>query len=220
MAKQPDKKPRKRITKKAVQQTEHQPPREFPAIPAVAEVDESEWGQDGLTEKQRRFVHFYMGEAAGNASKAASLAGYRDDNRNALGASACETLKKPNVQRALERERGKRFGSAENVRNSLAAIANGSASDYLRADAKGKMHLDLEAMAEAGALGLLQQVQEERLEVGNDVATVKLKLKLYDRLKALELLAKMNGQLKDQVDHTGSVTLYTKELRGVSQDDL
>lgn len=213
-AKKPNKKPGKRITAKAVQSSEDRPPEPPPSIEAKPEPDEDPWGDDGLTHKQRLFVRFYVGEAAGNGTKAAQMAGYRDDNRLALAVTASRLLTNANVQRALEAERGKRFGSADDVRKSLAAIANGNAADYLRPGPDGELHLSLQAMAEAGALGLLQQVQEERLEVGPNISTTKLKLKLYDRLKALELLAKMNGQLTEKVEHSGEIKFHPITLDG------
>lgn len=207
----------KKTTTRKVQATENLPP-PVPNVTVTPEVDDDPWGSDGLTLKQRLFVRFYLGEAAGNATKAAQLAGYRDDNNIALRATAHENLTKPHIQRALEREMGKRFGSPEDVKASIAAIANGNAATYLEAGEDGKLHLSLEAMAQSGALGLLSQVQEERIEVGTQVQTVKLKLKLHDRLRALEILAKMNGQLVERKD----ITSNGETLKGyvtVSPDD-
>ena len=50
--------------------------------------------KDGqLSEKQRRFVNFYMGDAAGNASKAAELAGYSPKRRELLAPKTYVNLK-------------------------------------------------------------------------------------------------------------------------------
>jgi phage terminase small subunit len=57
--------------------------------------------RDDLTYKQRLFVEFYLGEASGNATEAARLAGYRG-NKNTLGSIGVENLRKPAVKRALE----------------------------------------------------------------------------------------------------------------------
>lgn len=54
-----------------------------------------------LTERQRRFVEAYMGEAAGNGTKAAEIAGFSGDS-NALGVYAHRLLMKPQVQEAIE----------------------------------------------------------------------------------------------------------------------
>lgn len=57
-------------------------------------------GKRRLTEKQRRFVEAYMGEAAGNATEAARLAGYKG-NANQLGSIGTENLQKPAIQEAI-----------------------------------------------------------------------------------------------------------------------
>ena len=53
-----------------------------------------------LTPKERRFVEAYMGDADGNGTRAAQLAGYRG-NSGTLGAIAYETLKRPHVREAI-----------------------------------------------------------------------------------------------------------------------
>lgn len=59
-----------------------------------------------LTEKQRRFVEAYMGEAAGNATEAARRAGYKGKG-NALEAVGSRMTAHPAVKAAIEeRQRG------------------------------------------------------------------------------------------------------------------
>jgi phage terminase small subunit len=57
-----------------------------------------------LTEKQRRFVEAYVGEAQGNATRAAKLAGYsgKDD---ALAVRGAEVVRNRKVQLAIEEAR-------------------------------------------------------------------------------------------------------------------
>jgi phage terminase small subunit len=57
--------------------------------------------QDGLTEKQRRFVEAYTGEAHGNATESARLAGYAG-NDVTLGQVGAENLKKPQIAAAIQ----------------------------------------------------------------------------------------------------------------------
>lgn len=63
---------------------------------------EASTGSAGLTEKQRRFVEAYMGQAAGNATESARLAGYEGDS-GTLRAIASENLTKPNIRAAIEK---------------------------------------------------------------------------------------------------------------------
>lgn len=57
-------------------------------------------GADGLTERERRFVTFYMGEAAGNATKAARLAGYSAKTARKQGSRLLRT--KGHIRAAID----------------------------------------------------------------------------------------------------------------------
>lgn len=213
MAKRKGKPKGKRTTAKRVE-AENKRPIELPKIDAKAEVDEDAWGGDGLTPRQRAFVEAYLGPAGGVATKAAELCGYRSDNINSLRVTASRLLTYANVQRALERKIGEKFGSPEDVVRSVSAIATGNAADYLEPDERGKLVVSLEKLAAAGMLGLLHEVREEGFQAGETVTIVKRKLKLYDKLKALELLAKLNGQLINEHKHTGQISFHPITLDG------
>lgn len=75
-----------------------------------------------ITEKQRRFANAYMGEAAGNATEAARLAGY-GGSESALGKIGFDNLRNPKITKIIEelsrndplvatREERQRFWSA------------------------------------------------------------------------------------------------------------
>jgi hypothetical protein len=189
----------RRITDKAVRESEDLPPPVVGTIaPPEPEADDDPWGEDGLNYRQRMFVKYFVGEAAGRPSRAAEMAGYKSDNRNCLKVTAFRTLHRPNVQRAIEREIGKRFGSAEDIRSSVAAIANGNAADYLSPDSTGKLVVDLDKLAEGGMLGLIHEYRDEGFDTSSGPVVIKRKLKLYDKLRALEILAKIKGYLPQE----------------------
>lgn len=204
---------RKRTTAKHVER-EDKKPFTLPTVPVQVETDEDPWGADGLTVRQRKFVEAYLGPAGGSGMKAAELAGYRAENVNSLRVCASRILSYGNVQRAMERAIGEKFGSPEQVRHSIAAIANGNAGDYLAYDGHGRLVVSLEKLAEAGMLGLVQEIREEGFQAGENVTIVKRKLKMYDKLKALELLAKLNGQLVERHKHEGEVKFHPITLEG------
>jgi len=54
-----------------------------------------------LTEKQRRFVEAYLGEANGNAYEAAKIAGY-GGNKRSLEVIGSENLRKPDIRKAID----------------------------------------------------------------------------------------------------------------------
>jgi phage terminase small subunit len=78
------------MAKKPPPKTPKKPPkRAKPAVPARE-----------VTEKQRRFIEAYMGEAAGNATQAARLAGYAGNERTLIQVGS-ENLTKPDIRRAI-----------------------------------------------------------------------------------------------------------------------
>lgn len=54
-----------------------------------------------LTEKQRRFVEAYMGQAHGNGTEAARIAGYQGDE-NTLSTTSYRLLRNPKIAAAVE----------------------------------------------------------------------------------------------------------------------
>lgn len=82
----------------------------------------------GLTEKRRRFVLAYVGEAMGNASEAARIAGYTSP-----GQQGHVVLKNHEVQAALSAlaatAEKRAIATSEELRERLTSIAMGTASD-------------------------------------------------------------------------------------------
>jgi phage terminase small subunit len=62
-----------------------------------------------LNERERRFVDAYMGEAAGNATKAALIAGYGKASAHVTG---CRLLKKPKISAAVAKDRNAEITAA------------------------------------------------------------------------------------------------------------
>jgi hypothetical protein len=63
----------------------------------------------------------------------------------------------------------------------------------------GQLQISIEKLAAAGQMGLVHEIREKGIDAGGgQVVVIERKLKLYDKLRALELLAKINGQLKEQ----------------------
>jgi len=99
-----------------------------------------------LSLKQSMFISAYLGEANGNATEAAKLAGYTG-NRNTLKAMGQENLTKPYIKAEIDREvRGRKC-----------------------------------MMSKADRIELLSQFAEDPT------------LDVKDRMKAMELLGRMNG---------------------------
>jgi phage terminase small subunit len=192
---------RKRTTLKAVQETEHLPA-PVPTVTVTPEVDDDPHGDDGLTERQRKFVDAYIGPAGGNATKAASMAGYKDDNTPALRACASRLLTFANVQTALARAIARRRLSPEWAREGLTEVASSSMANFVTVNSEtGETQLDMKRAIEAGALGQIKEYREEVLSVNGAATVLKRTVKIHDRTQALATLLRLQGQLPDANVH-------------------
>lgn len=177
----------------------------------MVDTEEEPFAKDGLTIRQRRFVDALVGPAGGNATKAAQMAGYRDDNYRSLQVTASQTLSKPMVQEALAHAYAKLKMSPEWSKNALQDIASASMANFVTVDENGKTSLDLKKAAEMGALGQIKEWTEEVIDVGEGgPAVIKRKIKLHDRMPAVQALLKLQGLVKESMDHTGEVKVVVE----------
>jgi phage terminase small subunit len=131
----------------------------------------------GLTEKRRRFVLAYVGEALGNATEAARIAGYAHPNQQ-----GSETLAILCVQKAIQAltapKENEAIATSEALHKRLSDIALGRDSDAKPSDSVNATKLLLTARGE-----LVKRV--ERVEHAGS------KDELIARLEAT--LAKLKG---------------------------
>lgn len=198
-------KPSKRITTKHVQATENLPAPAVPQVDAKPEIDEDPWDAEGLTLKQRRFCEAYVGPAAGNATRAAQMAGYRDDNRHSLEATASENLRKPALRSFIGRLIARQGVGVEYLKSRLAQLAQSSLDNCCTIDRDGEVVVDMKMAAELGALGQIKELSDEILKTGGECSTIRRKVKLHDPTKAIELLLRMHGAIIDRHEHSGSI---------------
>lgn len=204
----------KRVTARRVKVTGK--PYDLPDAPLTIEVDEDAVQPDGLTPRQRLFVLAYCGPSGFNATQAAVLAGYRDDNYNSLKVTAHHTLHKPLVQAAIAREMTKGCRGPEWVENRLTQLAQSNMANFLKPTEDGKsVVLDMNQAAAVGAYGQIREIKEEVIQVGDGPAVViKRTIRIHDPKPALETLARRHGMLKDNVEHTGEVKFHPITLDG------
>jgi phage terminase small subunit len=164
-----------------------------------------------LTDKQARFCYEYCIDY--NASKAAMRAGYSPDTSYAIG---CENLKKPNIQKYIEK-----------LKNNLSETAGISALRVL------KEHERI-AFADAGQLrdgwmslkdfenlsieekSIIKEVSTRETKYGTEV-----KIKLYDKQKSLDSISRMLGfdaPVKAEVTGKDGTPLMPKEL--MTEDEI
>ena len=160
---------------------------------------------NGLTDKQLAFVAAYIGDARGDATEAARIAGYGNATTKpgTLAVIGCENLKKPNVAAAIDewrasvKQRG--IASLEYRLNRLDTLER---KYFDLIDARAEEHADVPG----GSTGLLvRQVKlspsgVEVEEYVADTAVTKEIRAIYDDT------AKELGQRVDKVNVSGNLT--------------
>lgn len=136
-----------------------------------------------LTGKQEKFCQLFA--ATGNATRSYIDAGYTVKSQNAAGVQAHKLINKN-----------------DNVKKRLRELAE---------ESKTKAIADIQEMQEALTKIIREELDEEVLmTVGegdgySSVVSRRKKAALKDRLKAIELLGKMQGGFLDKVEVSGSV---------------
>ena len=153
-----------------------------------------------LTPKQSAFVAEYLIDL--NATQAAIRAGYSAKTAAVIGV---ENLRKPNIDAAIQEAKQKRAErteiSQDNILAEIAKIAFSDVRRIFKPDGSLIPISDLSDEAAACVAGC-DLVTVSRGE--GDVEYV-AKVKLTDKLKALELAARHLGMFKDKLDLTGDI---------------
>jgi len=133
-----------------------------------------------LTEKRRRFVLAYVGEAAGNGTEAARIAGYAKPAEEAYA-----LLRNPQVSEAIRAltapSENRAIATSEELRERLTSIAMGTATD-----------LESRASDVVAAAKLLLTVSGDLVKRVEHIEQPKSKAELVAKLR--ETLAKLEGE--------------------------
>ena len=161
-----------------------------------------------LTPRQQRFVEEYLVDL--NATQAAIRAGYSKKTAYSQGQ---RLLKHVEVERAVEEakaERAEKTGlSADRVLRELAAL---SFSDVrqLYTD-KGKLRPVSEWPDEVAAAVAGLETVHRNLTAGDSAVETILKVKRWDKPRALEMLCKHLGLFEEKVAHSGAIEIRWQE---------
>lgn len=146
-----------------------------------------------LTKKQKTFVEEYLIDL--NATQAAIRAGYSVKTAKDIG---CENLAKPNIKTAIDKkmaERSKRTGiNADRVLRELGKIAFVNPIDVIDFDEGDIMNTH-----DRDDTACIQSVRVKTIPTESGSITER-EVKLYDKLKALELCGKHLGMFTDKID--------------------
>lgn len=184
-----------------------------------------------LTEKQARFVAEYLVDL--NATEAAKRAGYSEKTAYAIG---FENLKKPEIQETIREAMDARSERTEitqdRVLQELARIAFANGTDFARivstptvttvVDEEGYTQQVLQPVQRVELVDTDKVDPEKRAAIaGIKEGKFGIEVKLFDKVKALELLGRHLGILNDKLQITGEMDTgqldnVLKQLRGDS----
>jgi phage terminase small subunit len=141
-----------------------------------------------------------------NATQAAIRAGYSIKNADKIGP---ENLRKPKIQKAIQEQMNARESrtliTADKVLEELAKIGFANLADYIQVQQDGTAYVDISGMTREQAAAVQEITVDEYTEGGGEDArqVKKVKLKLIDKIKALELIGKHLAMWVERQEITG-----------------
>jgi phage terminase small subunit len=160
-----------------------------------------------LTPKQQRFVAEYLVDL--NATQAAIRAGYSPNGANVL---ACRLLTKANVAAAIQAGAARRLAKADlTADRTLEELAGVAFSNVQRLFTPTGDLIPVHELppAVAASLASVEWVMKNATSGDGKVDRV-LKIKMCDKVRGLELLAKHFALLVDRIEVSGDVSLTAK----------
>ncbi len=150
--------------------------------------------ETGLTDKQKQFCHEYLIDL--NATQAAIRAGYSEHTANEQGCQTLAILSIQNYISELKALRAKRCEiSQDNVLREIARISFSDMRLFYDADGNLKKPHELDDDSAACLSGIdVDEITEYNRDTGKrDVVGITKKIKLYNKIAALDALGKHLG---------------------------
>lgn len=161
----------------------------------------------GLNEKQKRFCDEYVIDL--NATQSAIRAGYSEKTAGSIGNNLLKKVEIQNEINAINNERSAKTGiTAERVLSELGKIAFSDLKEYLSFDENGVKFKDSEEVDGTLVSEVSSQETVTRRGSGDskeETVRVNLKMKLHDKMKALELLGKHLNIFNDKENESKDI---------------
>lgn len=175
-----------------------------------------------LPAKQQAFVAAYVGSARFVGTRAAIEAGY---SARSAYSQAHDLLRKPEVRAAIDAELDSLRLSAGVTRArliaELEAIAYADLTDVACWSEDGELQIVPSDKLPPEAAAALKEIRSTTSTITfqeHERTTVYKAVKQHDKVRALQLLAKIEGLVTDKVEHSGSVGLTLSELGAILGD--
>jgi phage terminase small subunit len=144
-----------------------------------------------LNYRQRLFVEAYLGEANGNATEAARIAGIPSPRQQGQ-----RLLSNVVIQAAISRRVASAAMSANEVLARFSDLASGNLGEFIDIIGKGQFSTNLRRPKRAGRLHVLKKLKQTEHGV---------EIEIHDPLAALDKLAKYHGLYNDKGDGIGDI---------------
>lgn len=158
-----------------------------------------------MTAKQKRFCEEYLIDL--NATQAAIRAGYSAASAQQI---ATENLSKPVIKARIEEamaERSRRTGvTSDRVVRELARVAFVNADDLI--DTSNATIRDTASEDDRACISAVKV----KISSGENSSTVEREIRMYDKLRALELLGKHLGMFTDKVEVGGAAVGCLRDI--------
>jgi phage terminase small subunit len=157
-----------------------------------------------LTPKRQRFVAEYLKDL--NATQAAIRAGYSAKTANREG---CRLLANADIAALVADKQSKQLSGADLTATRVLEELRRLAFSDLRGlfDESGNLRpIHTLTEEQAGAIASLEVVKKN-VAAGDGVVDTIHKLRVWDKTKALDILAKHFGLLKESVEHHGDISI-------------
>jgi phage terminase small subunit len=148
-----------------------------------------------LTYKQRLFVYAYLGEADGNASEAARIAGYGQPH-----SAGPRLLADERIRSLISRRVDQAAMSADEVLARLSEFASADIGDYVDEQADGTIKIDLDKARKANRTRVIKKIKVTKRTYTTKQGTEEeqtTELELHSPLVALDKLAQHHGLYRE-----------------------
>lgn len=175
----------------------------------VADMNARDPDFPGLTVTQAQWVHHFLTDAKGNATEAARLCGFRDDEgRRAMNIGA-EMLAHEGVREVVAARLDAQVMTEREILHRLSEMARGVPEDCWQIDEHGNGRIDLNRLRERGLLHLVRGLKP----TANGIQIV-----VESSKEALEVMARLRGMFNDR--KTIALEIDWKNLPAPLLDDL
>lgn len=176
--------------------------------------------ETGLTDQMERFAREYLVDF--NAKRAAIVAGYSEKTAAQQASRLLTSVVMQAYLAKLQEPILKKLEvTQERIMEEVARVAFSNIMDFVTVDSSGQAFIDLQKCTreQAAALSQIEVIEmpptteySDDADGATDRQVLKVKIKTWDKMSALEKLMKRHGLLKEHIEVSGKIEMTDTEL--------